>query len=107
MSSTTGWRINTVLIASNLVKWPAGNSRCPQDLSGEQLEAAILAAHDDEDADRLARLYERAADLREQHGDIAEACFFLTQALVFALVCGSPREARIRARLHAHGREEL
>lgn len=86
---------------------PNADSGCLQHLAGAQLQDAILSAHADDDAARLAALYERAADLSEAQSDIDEACFFLTQALVFALVCGSQRQVKIRDRLHSFGREEL
>ena len=86
---------------------PADNPNCTNDLCAQSLQDAILAAHAKDDAGRLAALYERAADLSEARGDTKEACFFLTQALVFAMVSGSPQQAQIRRRLHAHGREQL
>ena len=41
-----------------------------------------------------------------QKGEIDAACFFLTQAYVFALSAGAPQADALRARLQAHGREE-
>ncbi|MEO1248707.1 MAG: hypothetical protein AAFW76_02590, partial [Pseudomonadota bacterium] len=49
------------------------------------LNAMILAAHACDDATALADLYRQAADLQDADGNTDAACFFLTQALVFAL----------------------
>ncbi|MEM9138748.1 MAG: hypothetical protein AAGB15_02870 [Pseudomonadota bacterium] len=70
------------------------------------LEAAILAAHEAEDREALARLYGRAADLAEADGDIDACCFFLTYAYVFALQADTPEAPSLHARLMAYGREE-
>lgn len=69
------------------------------------LEDLLLAAHARRDTDALADLYRQAADLQEADGDLDAACFYLTQALVFALHAGSPIESELRARLHAYGRD--
>lgn len=67
-----------------------------------RLEEAILAAHAAGDRRALAALYARAADSLT---DLDAACFFLTQAYVFALEAGAPEAAPLHARLKAHGRE--
>jgi hypothetical protein len=66
------------------------------------LDTRLLAAHDANDSLALINLYTQAAD---QSGDIDAACFYLTHAYVFALECGSPKAAMLRARLTHHGRE--
>ena len=75
-----------------------------------ELDAAILAAHAGEggtgDGARLAALYTSAADMAEADGRIDAACFFLTQAYVFALDHGDAAAPALHARLLAHGREE-
>jgi len=68
----------------------------------KQLEEAILAAHAAGDRRALAALYARAADSLD---DLDAACFFLTQAYVFALEAGAPESAPLHARLKARGRE--
>ena len=71
----------------------------------EELEIAILAAHDDEDFEKLATLYHLASQLKSQSGDSAEAAYLLTQAFVFALDCGMPLADELRAELVSLGRE--
>ena len=70
------------------------------------IEKAILDAHAQGDGLRLAALYCEAADLYEAAGDVDAACFFLTQAMVFALQDGADLAQTLRRRLHAYGREE-
>jgi hypothetical protein len=67
------------------------------------LDAALLAAHTAGDEAALMRLYTLAA---EAAGEIDAACFFLTQAYVFALATGAPEAGALHARLLARGREE-
>lgn len=68
-----------------------------------ELNARLLAAHADGDKAALVGLYAEAAD-RANGRDAA--AFFLTQAYVFALDCGHPDAAPLRARLVAMGRED-
>ena len=70
----------------------------------EQLDRKLLGAHARGDAAALVSLYTQAADLREAQGDIAAACFYLTQAFVFSLEGGLPEAETLNLRLHAHGR---
>ena len=72
-----------------------------------QIERAIIDAHARHDGLQLARLYGDAADCYEKLGDADAACFFLTQAMVFALQEGVDLAQTLRQRLHAYGREEL
>ena len=69
------------------------------------LDAELLAAHAAGDKGKLVQGYTLAADQAEGDGDVGRACFFLTQAWVFALDAGDPRAAKLKARLVAHGRE--
>ena len=71
-----------------------------------QLDAALLAAHAAGDGAALARLYTDAADMAKRAGDTDAACFFLTQAYVFALDFALPEAGALHARLLRHGREE-
>ncbi len=66
------------------------------------LDRQILAAHAAGDGAALADLYARAA---EALTDEAARAFFLTQALVFALETGHPREPDLREQLREMGRE--
>ncbi|MBO6637200.1 MAG: hypothetical protein JJ920_04620 [Roseitalea sp.] len=68
------------------------------------LDASLVAAHEDGDPARLSALYERAANALTKAGDTDAACFFLTQAYVFALEAGAPRADDLKSRLKAHGR---
>ena len=66
------------------------------------LDARLLAAHEANDRATLIALYQQAA---EEAQTIDAACFFLTQAYVFALEVNHPDVQTIRARLRAEGRE--
>lgn len=66
-----------------------------------ELETALLAAHEAEDATALVTLYTLAAETATQ--DEATG-FFLTHALVFALEAGDARAPDLRSRLAAMGR---
>jgi hypothetical protein len=68
------------------------------------LNAQLLAAHAAGDHLALVTLYAQAAD---GAADVDAACFFLTQAYVFALEQDAPQGAALRARLAAEGREPL
>ena len=65
------------------------------------LDSALLAAHEAGDKSALVRLYTEAAD---QAAQVDAACFFLTQAYVFALEVGDPSVAILHGRLAAEGR---
>ncbi len=68
------------------------------------LDQALLAAHSRQDKTALVRLYMRAAEDREQADDTDAACFFLTQAFVFALEAGAAEADALDQMLAAHGR---
>ena len=59
----------------------------------------------DGDAAALVRLYVAEADRLEAGGEIDAACFFLTQAYVWALDGALEEAPGLRARLIAAGRE--
>jgi len=65
------------------------------------LQEAILR----QDLELLTKIYTDVANASEQHGNIDEACFFLTHAYVCALQQDSDRAARLHLRLIEHGRE--
>lgn len=70
------------------------------------LDTALIAAHEAGDQPRLVALYREAADRAEAVGEVDAACFYLTQAYVFALAAGAPEAGALHARLLARGREE-
>ncbi len=70
-----------------------------------ELNAALLAAHDAGDTKELSRLYSEAASQSEREHDIEAACFFLTQAYVFALEAGLPTAREMNLRLAQYGRD--
>lgn len=70
------------------------------------LDAALIAAHEAGDQARLVALYREAADRAAAVGETDAACFYLTQAYVFALAAGAREAGALHARLLAHGREE-
>ena len=61
----------------------------PVEMPIVELERAVLEAHAQSDGLLLAKLYAAAADHYERLSDVDAACFFLTQALVFALQEGA------------------
>lgn len=78
----------------------------PRSADRDRLDAALIAAHARRDHRRLVEFYARAADEAEAAGSVDAACFFLTQAYVFALESGDARAAALHRRLLEHGREE-
>lgn len=73
-------------------------------MTRDELDHALLMAHDAEDATALIRLYTMAGDFCEEAEDLDAACFYLTHAFVFALEAGAPEAKALNARLVAHGR---
>lgn len=73
-------------------------------MSDADLDAAILHAHELGDTTHLIALYTKAADRHEQTDDLDAACFFLTQAYVFALEDGDERADALHQRLINHQR---
>jgi hypothetical protein len=74
--------------------------------SRSALDAALVIAHAAGEGRALVGLYAAAADSHEAAGDIDAACFFLTQAYVFALETDHPAAAGLHRRLKARAREE-
>lgn len=54
----------------------------------DSLNAELLAAHATCDGPRLAQLYGKAGQALEAQGRTDAACFFWTQAYIFALEAG-------------------
>ncbi|MEM9319110.1 MAG: hypothetical protein AAGA70_08895 [Pseudomonadota bacterium] len=71
-------------------------------MTKDELQRALIAAHEDGDRAVLSALYTRAADAAETP---EEAAFFLTHAYVFALDAGSKAAPELRARLVRAGAE--
>jgi len=71
----------------------------------DSLDARMLAAHANRDLAGLVDLYTQAANMSEALRNIDAACFYLTQAYVFALDVGAAEAQTLRARLKTHGRE--
>ncbi len=71
----------------------------------DSLDARMLAAHADCDLAGLVDLYTQAANMSEALRNIDAACFYLTQAYVFALDVGAAEAQTLHARLKTHGRE--
>ena len=70
----------------------------------EDLDPALLKAHEDKDNAELVRLYTLAGDQAEAAGNIDAACFYLTHAFVFALEAGLPKAKELNRRLAERGR---
>ncbi len=71
----------------------------------DELNAAIEEAHDERRPDKLAAGYARSGALYERQGETNAACFFWTQAYIFALDAGAaPLAEAMRAKLLAFGR---
>jgi hypothetical protein len=69
------------------------------------LEAALLAAHERDDKAALVSLYHDAGAIKELMGNINAACFYFTQAYVFALETGDPASASLLGKLVQYGRD--
>ena len=70
------------------------------------LDEALLRAHELNNTDDLVRLYTLAGDAKEREDDIDGACFYRTQAYIFALESGNDAVQALNERLVQHGREE-
>lgn len=70
-------------------------------MTPDALNQAILDAHAKDDRPGLVGLYSMAADQTE---DTDTACFFLTQAYVFALEANHADTASLKKQLSKHGR---
>ena len=70
----------------------------------DALDAALLDAHAAGDGPRLASLYGEAAERLSATGNIDAACFYWTQALIFALESGLDEAGHYAERLRSHGR---
>ena len=68
-------------------------------------DAALLAAHAARDGDAIVRLYREAAEAHEARGDVDQACFYFTQAYIWALEAGHPETGALHTRLKARGRD--
>ena len=64
-------------------------------------------AHRSGDITLLSTLYAQKADELEAAGDTDAACFYLTQAYIFALDAGLPTAAVYNRRLAHFGRDDL
>ena len=72
--------------------------------SPDALDTALQDAHVAGDGPRLAALYGDAADGFNAVGDIDAACFYWTQALIFALEAGLDEAGHYAEQLRRHGR---
>jgi len=70
----------------------------------QTVEKALLLAHEQNNYSDLVTYYSKAATLMENQGDIDAACFYLTQAYVYAMECGSDQAQELHNRLAKHGR---
>jgi hypothetical protein len=74
-------------------------------LPAPDLDALILKVHAADNRRRLAALYEEAGAREVARGQIDAACFFWTQAWIFALDAAEKGVVeRVERRLAAHGR---
>ncbi|UWQ85797.1 hypothetical protein [Leisingera caerulea] len=73
-------------------------------MNRDELDRALLQAHEDKDSAELVRLYTLAGDMAEAAGNIDAACFYLTHAFVFALEAGLPDAKELNRRLAERGR---
>jgi hypothetical protein len=73
-------------------------------VSMQALNAALLDAHEAGNGPALAALYGEAAGCLETQGDRDAACFYYTQAYVFALEAGLPAAETYAAFLRANRR---
>ncbi len=76
-------------------------------MTDQASEQQLQQAHEVGDTAVLSELYGNAANQHEANGDIDSACFYLTQAYIFALDAGLPSAAEYNERLTRYGRDEL
>ncbi|MGI9414223.1 MAG: hypothetical protein ACR2PM_11175, partial [Hyphomicrobiales bacterium] len=82
------------------------NERVTATAPDADLNLEILLSHAIGQPDRLVALYRQAGHRAEGAGRTDEACFFFTQAYVFALECGDTGRANaLKATLKSYGRE--
>ena len=74
------------------------------DQENDTLHQQMLRAHADQDLTRLVALYSTAGKRMESGGNTDAACFYLTQAYVFALELDAPELSELQSRLAAYGR---
>lgn len=74
--------------------------------AADSLNDRLLGAHAVRDISALPGLYKTAAKRAEHFGDIHRACFFLTQAWIYALDAGSPMADELKERLVICGRDQ-
>ena len=72
----------------------------------DELERAILDAHEQNDAGRLAQLYHQAFEHKFSLGEVNASAFLLTQAYVFALESGHDSASALQKKLIELGREQ-
>jgi len=70
----------------------------------KELDDQLLQAHKISESSLLANLYTRSANLAEQNNDVDAACFYLTQALIYALDAGLADDEVLVERLSFYGR---
>lgn len=71
------------------------------DASLDQLEQAVLAAHENGDLTQLAAVYGQAASHWRALGEEEQEAFFLTHAWIFALEAGAPLSEQYWQRLRS------
>lgn len=69
------------------------------------LDAALIAAHQQHDAPHIARLFEQAGNLEAAAGNEDAACFFWTNGYIWALEAGIPLARDLHNKLRERGRE--
>lgn len=74
-------------------------------MTRNELDQALAQAHENGDLSVISMLYHEAGDGFEREGHIDEACFYWTQAYVFALEAGADEAGSLRAKLRQFGRE--
>jgi hypothetical protein len=82
-----------------------GGSQTLARLGPSELDEALLRAHTAGDEAALAALYAEAGSRCDAAGDEDAACFFLTQAYVFAVATGLPEAQPLFEALRARRRE--
>ena len=73
-------------------------------MSPDGVNEKLIKAHEENDLSALVSLYTSAGDTSERAGDIDAACFYLTQAYVFALDEGLKQADDLYKRLLRHDR---
>ena len=72
----------------------------------QNLENKLLKKEKNNHIKKLIRLYTKQGKKKIAHHEIDAGCYYLTNAYIFALECGSRKAKKLHKLLKFYGREE-